>query len=82
MKRIQVIMIRNKKFGAVINVPKGLWDYDYYKNYFIRSFDTIEELVGYLKENDNLRRVWKIRGLTKKENWILNKKLLCFYKGN
>lgn len=81
MKRIQVVMIRNKKFGAVIRVPKGWWDYDYYNNYFIRSFDTIEELVGYLKENDNLRRVWKIRGLTKKENWILNKKLLCFYKG-
>ena len=81
MKRIQVIMIRNKKFGAVISVPKGLLDYDYYKNYFIRSFDTIEELVGYLKENDNLKRIWKIRGLTKKENWILNKKLLCFYKG-
>ena len=81
MKRIQVVMIRNKKFGAVICVPKGLWNYDYYNNYFIRSFDTIEELVGYLKENNNLRRIWKIRGLTKKENWILNKKLLCFYKG-
>ena len=81
MKRIQVVMIRNKKFGAVICVPKGWCDCDYYNNYFIRSFDTIEELVGYLKENDNLRRVWKIKGLSKKENWILNKKLLCFYKG-
>lgn len=81
MKRIQAVMIRNKKFGAVIRVPKGWWDYDYYNNYFIRSFDTIEELVGYLKEKDNLKRVWTIKGLTKKENWILNKKLLCFYKG-
>ena len=32
MKRIQVIMIRNKKFGAVISVPKGWWDCDYYNN--------------------------------------------------
>ena len=82
MKRIQVVMIRNKKFGATIRIPKVGWDYDYYKNYFIRSFDTIDELVGYLKEKDNLRRVWTIKGLTKKENWILNKKLLCFIKGN
>ena len=81
MKRIQVIMIRNKKFSATIRVPKVGWDYDYYDNYFIRSFNTIEELVRYLKENDNLKRIWKVKGLTKKEKWILNKKLLCFYKG-
>ena len=80
MKRIQVIMIRNKKYGAVIRIPKVGWDYDYYNNYFIRSFNTIEELVGYLKENDNLKRFWEVKGLTKKEEWILNKKLLCFYK--
>lgn len=79
MKKIQVVMIRNKKFKATIMVPKGLWHYDYYNNYFIRSFDTIEEVVGYLCKGDNLERLWRIRGLSKKENWILNKKLYSFY---
>ena len=75
MKRIQVIMLRNKKFGATICVPKGLWDYDYYNNYFIRSFDTIEELTNYLSKGDNLDRLWRIKGLRFKEQKVLNEKL-------
>lgn len=55
-----VVMLRNHK-----NIRSG---------FYIKEFGTLEELSKYIMSPNNLERCYRIRGLTRKEQLILNTK--------
>lgn len=44
------------------------------RGFYIKKFDTLEELANYIMAVHNAERCYRIRGLTTKEHQILNTK--------
>ena len=42
--------------------------------FYIKKFDTLEELANYIMAVHNIGRCYRVRGLTRKEQRILNNK--------
>ena len=49
------------------------------KGCYIKKFKDIESLVGYLTSPANISRLYNLRGLTRKEQQILNYKYYSVY---
>lgn len=52
------------------------------RGFYIKKFDTLEELAKYIMSPFNCRRVYRTRGLTLKERRILNTKCWSIEKMN
>ena len=44
------------------------------RGFYIKKFDTLEELANYIMAVNNVGRCYRVRGLTHKEQRILNNK--------
>lgn len=50
------------------------------RGFYIKKFDTLEELANYIMAVHNVGRCYRTRGLTLKEKRILNTKCWSIYK--
>ena len=48
--------------------------------FYIKKFDTLEELANYIMAVNNVGRCYRVRGLTRKEQRILNNKCWSVFK--
>ena len=48
--------------------------------FYIKKFDTLEELANYIMADHNVGRCYRVRGLTGKEQRILNSKCWSVYQ--
>ena len=48
--------------------------------FYIKKFDTLEELANYIMAVNNVGRCYRVRGLNRKEQRILNNKSWSIYQ--
>lgn len=51
-----------------------------HRGFYIKKFDSLEELAEYIMSPNNLERYYRARGLTRKEQWILTNKCLSMFQ--